>query len=67
MKDLKPHVRAVYEKRVAYHNEIIRLLNDEMIDVTEPVKEAPNKQQKEVDDSQQEEVDDSQQEEVDDS
>ena len=42
MKDLQPDVLAVYEKRVAYHNEISRLLNNEMIDVTESVEEAPN-------------------------
>ena len=56
MKDLKPDVRTVYEKRVAYQNEITRLLNNDMIEVTEPVKEAPNNEEdKEEDQKQQEE------------
>ena len=55
LKDLKPDVRTVYEKRVAYHNEISRLLNNEMIEVTEPVKEAPNNEEDKEDQKQQEE------------
>ena len=45
LKDLKPDVRTVYKKRVAYYIEMSRLLKNDMIDVTEPVKEAPNNEE----------------------
>ena len=51
--DLKPDVRAVVEKRVAYHNIISRLLKNNMMDVTESVKEAPKNEQDEEDKKQQ--------------
>ena len=56
LKDLQPEARAVFERRVSYHHMISNLLKNDMIDVTEPVKNAPkNEEDKEEDEKQQEE------------
>ena len=56
MKDLQPDVLAVYKKRVAYHNEISRLLENDMIVVSpEPVKEVHNNEEDEKEDEKEQE------------
>ena len=42
LKDLKPEVREVYERRVAYHDMMSDLLENNMIEVTEEVKKTSN-------------------------
>ena len=56
MKDLKPEARTVYKRRVSYQQMISNLLKYNMIELTEPVKVAPNNEEdKEESDKQQEE------------